>query len=119
MITRAIKAMGRFMPEAAAVDPATGIVNLTQDEPRCRFYHGLPNAKGELVKGGRLQTLSIRGHHMADLRNWPVDSEPSLGAGTVKPGQRLTVDWIDLDRVDAPDGDLNQRGAANGATLFR
>jgi hypothetical protein len=74
-----IKAMGRFMPEAAAVDPATGIVYLTKDEPCCLFYHGLPNAKGELVKGGRLQTLSIRGHHMADLRNWPVDSEPSFG----------------------------------------
>ncbi len=113
-----IKAMGRFMHEAAAVDPATGIVYLTQDEPRCLFYRYLPHARGELAKGGRLQALAIRGHRMADLRNWPVDSEPGWGAGTVKPGQRMKVDWIDLERVDAPDGDLNQRGAAKGAAIF-
>lgn len=113
-----IKAMGRFMHEAAAVHPPTGIVYLTQDEPRCLFYRYLPNAKGELVKGGRLQALAIRGHKMADLRNWPVDAEPGWGAGTVKVGTKLPVEWIDLDHVEAPDGDLNQRGAAKGAALF-
>ena len=113
-----IKAMGRFMHEAAAVHPQTGIVYLTQDEPRCLFYRYLPAAKGELAKGGRLQALAIRGHKTADLRNWPVDSEPGWGAGTVKPGVRLPVEWIDLDHVEAPDGDLNQRGAARGAALF-
>lgn len=113
-----IKAMGRFMHEAAAVHPETGIVYLTQDEPRCLLYRYLPAAKGELVKGGRLQALAIRGHKTADLRNWPVDSEPGWGAGTVKPGVRMPVEWIDLDHVEAPDGDLNQRGAAKGAALF-
>jgi secreted PhoX family phosphatase len=113
-----IKAMGRFMHEAAAVHPPTGIVYLTQDEPRCLFYRYLPNAKGELAKGGRLQALAIRGHKTADLRNWPVDSEPGWGAGTVKPGVRMPVEWIDLDQVEAPDGDLNVRGAAKGAALF-
>lgn len=113
-----IKAMGRFMHEAAAVLPGTGVVYLTQDERRCLFYRYLPAARGELAKGGRLQALAIRGHRTADLRNWPVDSEPGWGAGTVRPGVRMAVEWVDLDQVDSPDGDLAQRGAARGAALF-
>ncbi len=38
-----LEAMGRFLHEAAAVDPQTGIVYLTEDQgPRDRFYRFVP-----------------------------------------------------------------------------
>lgn len=110
--------MGRFMHEAVAVDPDSGALYLTQDEGRCLFYRFLPDSRGELRKGGRLQALAVHGHRGADLRNWPVDAEPGWGAGTVRTGAEMLVEWIDLDHVESPDADLHSRGAAAGAALF-
>src|SRR5690606_24463623 len=39
--------MGRYRHEAAAVDPASGIVYLTEDRDDGLFYRFLPNQKGE------------------------------------------------------------------------
>lgn len=105
-----LTAMGRFVHEAAAVDPATGAVYLTEDTDRALFYRFLPDAPGELARGGRLQALAIRGAPGADLRNWE-----SVAA---VPGEPLPVHWIDLSHVDNPDGDLAERGIADGAAFF-
>ena len=105
-----LTAMGRFRHEAAAVDPGTGIVYLTEDEPDGLFYRFLPNRPGTLAEGGRLQALALRERAAADTRNW--------SAVTVPPGSSHPVRWIDLDEVASPAGDLRLRGHAAGAAVF-
>ncbi|WP_297799573.1 alkaline phosphatase PhoX [uncultured Brevundimonas sp.] len=105
-----IKAMGRFKHEAACVDPSSGAVYMTEDVADGLFYRFLPNEKQDLHKGGRLQALAIKGQPSADTRNW--DSV------LWQKGQTLEVEWVDLDEVESPNGDLNKRGHAKGAALF-
>lgn len=112
-----LKAMGRFVHEAAAVDPDTDIVYLTEDSLDGLFYRFLPNERQNLSKGGRLQALAIKGWESADTRNFPRDWG-STGAGGVAVGQEFDVEWIDLEDVEAPDGDLADRGHAAGAAIF-
>lgn len=105
---RPLTALGRFKHEAACVDPATGIVYLTEDTEESLLYRLLPHTRGELHKGGRLQALSLAG--LADSRNWEGRDWFA--------GDWRAARWIDLDGVDNPHDDLGQRGHAAGATLF-
>ncbi len=105
-----LKAMGRFNHEAAAVDPATGIVYLTEDEHDSLFYRFVPNVPGKLSEDGRLQILAIKGQTKADTRNWKGVTFPA--------GQSWQVEWLDIENVEAPEGDLRFRGHAKGAALF-
>lgn len=104
---RPLKAMGRFNHEAAAVDPRTGVVYLTEDQKDGLFYRFLPARRGRLAQGGRLQALAVAG--LKTTAN---------GDGALKPGVAQRVRWIDLDQVEAPDDDLRDRGADKGATRF-
>lgn len=104
-----LRAMGRFNHEAACVDPATGIVYLTEDRDDSLLYRFLPAERGALAKGGRLQALALTGAP-ADTRNW--------GTLDFTPGTWATARWIDLDGVDSPDDDLRLRGAKAGAAIF-
>jgi secreted PhoX family phosphatase len=112
-----LKDMGRYSHEAAAVDPSTGIVYLTEDTGDSLFYRFLPNARGELAKGGRLQALALVEQAGADTRNWAADKggDPSL---RMSQNRTYAVRWVDLDNVQAPDGDLRLRGRAKGAAIF-
>lgn len=102
-----LTAMGRFNHEAAAVDPATGIVYQTEDRDDSVLYRFLPTVPGKLAQGGRLQAMVIEG--LGDTRNWD-------GAAMVV-GQPYRVSWIDLDDVEAPKDDLRARAASKGAAL--
>ena len=106
-----IAGMGRFYREAAAVDPRTGIVYLTEDQGDGLFYRFLPDSPGALHKGGRLQALGVvaapRG---GDTRNWKGITFP--------PGTKAAAFWVDLEGTDNPDLDLRKRGHAKGAALF-
>ena len=51
--------MGRFVHEAACVDPETGIVYLTEDQGEALFYRFIPKEPGNLKAGGTLQALVI------------------------------------------------------------
>jgi hypothetical protein len=104
---RPLRAMGRFNHEAAAVDPRTGIVYMTEDHEEGLFYRFLPAQRGRLAKGGRLQALGVAGLATTANRD-----------GALKAGVAHKVRWIDLDDVEAPDDDLRDRGAAKGATRF-
>lgn len=103
-----LTAMGRFNHEAACIDPRTGIVYLTEDRDDSLLYRFLPNAKGDLAKGGRLEALVIDG--VADSRNW--------SEAIVIRGKTHTPRWVALDGPEAPDDDLRKRGALAGATVF-
>jgi secreted PhoX family phosphatase len=103
-----LTAMGRFNHEAACVDPATGIVYLTEDRDDSLLYRFVPAMPGRLREGGRLQAMVIEG--LADTRNW--------SGGAMPVGRRHAVRWIDCDETDAPRDDLRQRMAARGAALI-
>lgn len=106
-----LAAMGRFNHEAAAVDPRTGIVYLTEDRDDSLFYRFLPNRPGALAHGGKLQALAFRDRSSgADSRNWSGESLP------LKSWRH--ADWIDMSGVDSPDDDLRKRGHALGGVLF-
>jgi len=106
-----LKDMGRFNHEAAAVDPRTGIVYLTEDRSDSLFYRFIPNIYGELNKGGKLQALGFVGAEDGfDSRNW--DGE------TFAPGSWYDARWIDLEDTDSPNDDLRMRGYKSGAVLF-
>jgi secreted PhoX family phosphatase len=103
-----LTAMGRFNHEAAAVDPATGIVYMTEDRDDGVLYRFLPRVPGKLAEGGRLQAMVIEG--LTDTRNWTAPAMPV--------GMAFPVRWVDLDEVEAPKDDLRQRAAAKGAALL-
>lgn len=117
-----LRAMGRFVHEAVAVDPATGIVYETEDawfrpndpeaSPGAGFYRFLPNRRGELVEGGRLQMLAIEGRPGYDTI-----------AGQ-QPRQPLPCTWVDIDEPDPPAADRDpyavfRSGRAKGAARFQ
>jgi uncharacterized protein len=110
-----LHAMGRFQHEAAAVDPRSSIVYMTQDNGKkaSLLYRFLPDVPGKLHKGGKLQALAIIGEPTKDLRNWPGNKSAPIEAG-----QTLYVHWVDLDAVDNPDNDIELRGLDLGAARF-
>jgi len=63
-----LTAMGRFVHEAVAVDPETGIVYETEDQRRCGLYRFTPSTRGRLQDGGVLEMLAIVGRPRFDTR---------------------------------------------------
>jgi uncharacterized protein len=108
-----LKAMGRFVHEAVAVHPNSGIIYQTEDSGDGVFYRFLPNEHDRPAAGGRLQCLALHEWKSADTRNWEM--EP----GTAFPLKKtFTVYWIDVDNVEAPDNDLRIRAYDKGAARF-
>jgi secreted PhoX family phosphatase len=111
-LTQPLTAMGRFSHEAVAVDQATGIVYETEDPGSGRgagFYRFLPHDRGDLLAGGKLQILKLRGHPQADLRE------------NQRVGVPLAVEWIDIDDPDpagASLGTVYDAAYAKGAAKF-
>ncbi|MEO6525214.1 MAG: alkaline phosphatase PhoX [Gemmatimonadaceae bacterium] len=83
-----LKAMGRFVHEAVAVDPDTGIVYETEDRLMAGFYRFVPTVRGRLADGGRLQMLAIEGRPN-------FDTADGQRVGEVQP-----VSWVDIDVPD-------------------
>lgn len=107
-----LPALGRFVHEAAAVDPDTGIVYLTEDQDRAGLYRCIPNQPGNLAAGGRLQMLGIR-------------NAPTYDAVTGQTiNKRLPVVWADVANPDPPNAFANpaavfDQGRARGGARFR
>ena len=106
-----LRAMGRFVHEAVAVHPATGIVYETEDAGASGFYRFLPNEAGVLSAGGRLEMLAIADTPAADLRRGQT-------AGVWRPASWAPVDDSDPARV-AEDSVFRQGLARGGATFAR
>ena len=105
-----LRAMGRFVHEAIAVDPDTGIVYETEDQQTAGLYRFLPAEAGNLAAGGRLEMLAVAGAPEADLRS----------------GQRTDdwrdVEWVPIDDPDPADAGPNSvfaQGRAGGGATFR
>ena len=117
-----LRDMGRFVHEAVAVDPATGIVYETEDArwspddpetlPGSGFYRFIPRTPGRLADGGRLQILAVRG-------------SPQYNTAI---GQRVSdiipVEWLDVSEPDPAGAETDpnavfRAGFADGAALFQ
>ncbi|MGA9575612.1 MAG: alkaline phosphatase PhoX [Lysobacterales bacterium] len=95
---RPITAMGQFYHEAAAVDPESGIVYMTEDTaPYAGFYRYSPDVPGELQAGGKLQMLKV-------LATRELTYE-------VPPNTPMVVDWVDI----AEPGNGHSSGTHDGA----
>ncbi len=93
----AIEDMGFMNHEAAAVDPETAHVYLTEDNgPSSGFYRFRPRLTsrrpGDLERGGTLDMLKVVGVEGADLRQ-------------VTQGESFTVEWVEIPNPNAdPEG---------------
>lgn len=81
-----LKGMGRFVHEAIAVDPETGIVYETEDRDTSGMYRFTPKVKGRLIEGGTLEMMAVDG--FGDLRK------------NVPAGKVFQVTWVTIDDVD-------------------
>ena len=92
-----VEGMGLFAHEAAAVDPETGDVYLTEDNgPTSGLYRYRPSARprkpGDLERGGTLEMLKVVGADNADL------TLPGVG-------DRHEIEWVPIaDPTAAPEG---------------
>ena len=108
-----IRAMGRFYHEALAVDPATGIVYLSEDRTDGLFYRYRPDVVfregrrpadlrvGDLAKGGVLEALRIVDRPGADT------SHHALFDRSFPRGRKFRVDWVPIPDVD-PEMDMER-----------
>lgn len=110
---RPLEALGRFVHEAAAVHARTGIVYLTEDQEDGLLYRFLPEVRGKLDRGGRLQALALHDRPGCDTSNRPAEG-PEIARRKV-----LETHWIDVDDVASPNDDLRIRGREDGAAVFR
>ena len=84
---RPLPALGRFTHEAAAIDPATGIVYLTEDRTEAGLYRCVPNQPGELERGGKLEMLAARS----------ADGPAPELARDLPAGASYAVRWVPID----------------------
>jgi secreted PhoX family phosphatase len=79
--------LGQFRHEAASVHAPSGHVYLTEDmEPVAGFYRFIPDRRGELARGGRLQMLKVA-------------EREELRFG-LKVGQRFQVEWVPIEHPE-------------------
>lgn len=99
--------LGRFSHEAAAVDPATGIVYLTEDATPSGLYRFIPTVPGDLAAGGQLQMLAI-------------GATPVQTYGDTGPRSYGQVTWVDIDIPDPAPGTPGtvREGIAKGGASF-
>jgi uncharacterized protein len=114
-----IRAMGRRNHEAAAVDPRTGIVYLTEDEGPGGVYRFIPGQRQDYAAGGILEMLKIVGMPQVNLRGL----NPVGGGGAAYPapiGVPLGVEWVPIADPENLNGASNfAQGFALGGADFR
>jgi hypothetical protein len=106
-----LKAMGRFVHEAIAVDPFTGIVYETEDRGTSGFYRFIPAEPGQLVAGGQLQMLAVKDRSQYDTRRGQSQRAPMLAT------------WVDIDDPDPANAEADSlavfnQGFAKGGAVF-
>lgn len=106
-----LKAMGRFVHEAVAVDGKTGVVYLTEDNNPAGFYRFLPNRRKRLLDGGTLQILAIK-----DKPNFDTCANQTIGSV-------VETTWLTIENPDPIEADTDslavfKQGKKNGAASF-
>ncbi|HEX8249508.1 MAG TPA: alkaline phosphatase PhoX [Pyrinomonadaceae bacterium] len=106
-----LKAMGRFVHEAVAVDKKSGVVYLTEDYNPCGFYRFLPQRHRRLAAGGTLQMLKIKDKDNFDTRSGQ------------KTGMSFVANWVTIGNPDPMEADVDElavykQGRAKGGAVF-
>jgi hypothetical protein len=106
-----LKAMGRFVHEAIAVDKKTGTIYLTEDYSPGGFYRFLPKRNKRLAEGGTLQMLKVKDKDGYDTRKGQ------------KIGASFAANWVTIDNPDPSEADVDEmavskQGVAKGAAVF-
>lgn len=101
--------LGRFSHEAAAVDPETGVVYLTEDRGDSLLYRFVPSEYGNLKSPGTLEALKL--------------SDFPAGVHTVRDfigflNQPLAAEWVTIDVPDPATDTTRAEGASKGAARF-
>jgi secreted PhoX family phosphatase len=104
--------LGLHYPEAAVVDPKTGIVYITSDRGPCGLFRFVPSVPGDLTKPGVVQMLAIEGRPGYDTRK------------NQRTKVKLPVSWVTIDdpsneaayRADALY--TYKQGLAKGGAIF-
>ncbi len=110
VLTNPHKAMGRFLHEAAAVDPDTGVVYMTEDNGPDGFYRFVPKTFGKLNKG-TVQILKVKGQP-------GYNTVIGQTVGEVLPAKWATITDPDpADAEDHPDA-VYREGRSKGAARF-
>jgi hypothetical protein len=134
-----LKALGRFVHEAVAIDPQTGIVYLTEDRSYqastglgSGFYRFVPESDGPGRGHGRRDDHrgrrgGSRGGELEDgkLQVLAVKGQPHYNTITGQtPGRVLPVEWVDIDDPDPSNAAADtyavfKQGQAGGAAIFQ
>lgn len=102
-----IKAMGRRAHEAAAVDPVTGYVYITEDAGTSSgFYRYRTNEYGKLLAGGTLEMLKIKDTDNVSMNN-------GYANGTV-----WDTEWVTIDEPESISPRNFSQGFDKGAARF-
>ena len=106
-----LKAMGRFVHEAVAVDRRTGVVYLTEDYNPAGLYRFLPQRNKRLSAGGSLQVLAVKGKPQYDTRK----------GQTMRTA--LPAEWVNIANPDPESADVDplavfKQGRDRGAASF-
>jgi len=116
-----LRDMGRYIHEAVAVDPGTGLVYETEDawynpdnlesQPGAGLYRFIPNRRDALAEGGRLSILAVR-------------EQPNfVTARGMAPGTTVPVTWLPIEDPDPASAETDsvtvfREGLSKGAAVF-
>ena len=95
-----LRGLGRFSHEALAVDPATGLVYLTEDRGDSCFYRFVPATPGHLALGGQLETMVLAG---------TTDTRLAVA------GDTWEASWVPIDHPDPVADTVRVEAAGKGA----
>ena len=129
------KAMGRFVHEAAAVDPKTGYVYMTEDRGTAGFYCFIPDSSegsdsgrqrgqqngqnGDDSSGNRTSPLSAGRVQMLKVKA-RTNYNTTSGQRVDKP---LPVEWVDIENPDPAAAETDplavfKQGQEKGGAIF-
>ena len=107
-----LKAMGRFVHEAVAIDPQSGIVYETEDRRLSGFYRFVPKVPGKLAAGGTLEMMRVPG-------------KTNLSCGTGGATLFENIEWVpihDPEMAHTPGTEdtvgVFRQGVEQGGTAF-
>jgi secreted PhoX family phosphatase len=102
----ALTAMGRFNHEAAAVDPGTGYIYMTEDQPNGLLYRFIPTNRSNLSAGGTLYALRVIGSS-------GINTATGFPKNTPK-----AVDWVQITNPNPSTDTVRTAGFNSGAARF-